>query len=61
MERRVTTRGKREPANVREIALIRAIEKRPILYDKGLPEYRKAMLTEKAWEDVANAVGATRK
>lgn len=41
--------------------LIKAIQKRPILYDKSLPEYRKASLTDRAWLEVARTVKASRK
>lgn len=55
------SRIKHTSENWSEKELIKAIEKRPILFDKSLPEYRKASLTERAWSEVALHVRASRK
>lgn len=41
--------------------LIAEVKKYPILFDKTLKEYRKASLTEQAWDEIAANINASGK
>lgn len=39
--------------------LILEVQKNPILYDKSLPEYKRADKKEDVWSDIAKRIGIT--
>lgn len=55
------SRQKHTSSDWSELALIKAIESHPILYDKTLKDYRKSAPTEQAWNLISKQVHADSK